>query len=244
VDSRFLVVNADDFGLTHGINTGVMKAHRRGIVTSASLMVKQPKAEEAVALAAREQRLGLGLHIDLMEWEPLDGEWKRIYARVDLDDQAQVAREIADQVELFVDLVGRPPDHLDSHQHVHLEGHARTEAIRVSRDLGVPLRGLDSRVSFCGEFYGQQGRSEPYPEGITLANLLRLIDAMPEGWTEVMCHPGFAHDVQSIYRLERESEVETLCRPNLSEELAKRSVKLRSFSELARDTANGSSVGK
>ena len=233
--TRFLVVNADDFGMTDGINAGVMEAHKHGIVTSASLMVKQPKAREAAALAATDERLGLGLHIDLAEWEPAEGGWQQIYARVDLDDPAQVATEIAEQVEQFMRLVGREPDHLDSHQHVHLEGHARNESIRVARDLGVPLRGIDSRVAFCREFYGQQRRSEPYPEGITVANLLRLIDAMPSGWTELMCHPGFAHDVRSVYARERETELATLCRPELSGELATKSVVLRSFSELARD---------
>jgi len=233
--SRFLIVNADDFGMTDGINAGVMQAHKDGIVTSASLMVKQPKAREAAALAATDGRLGLGLHIDLVEWEPVDGVWQQMYARVNLDDPVQVAREIAEQVEQFIELVGREPDHLDSHQHVHLEGHVRNESIRVARDLRVPLRALDSRVAFCGEFYGQQERSEPYPEGITLANLLRLIGAMPGGWTELMCHPGFAHDVRSLYAREREVELATLCQPSLSGELARKSVVLRSFSELMTD---------
>jgi predicted glycoside hydrolase/deacetylase ChbG (UPF0249 family) len=235
---RSLIVNADDFGMTDGINAGVMEAHKHGIVTSASLMVKQPKAQEAAALAATEERLGLGLHIDLVEWEPVDGEWQQIYARVDLDDPAQVAKEIAEQLEQFIELVGREPDHLDSHQHVHLERHARNESIRLARDLGVPLRGLDSRVAFCGEFYGQQGRSEPYPEGITLANLLSLIDAMPGGCTELMCHPGFAYDVRSIYSHERESELQTLCQPDLAAALANKRVVLRSFAELEAGAAS------
>jgi len=230
--SRFLIVNADDFGMTDGINAGVMEAHKHGIVTSASLMVKQPRAREAAVLAATQKRLGLGLHIDLVEWEPVAGEWQQIYARVDLDDPAQVAREIAEQLEQFIDLVGRQPDHLDSHQHVHLEGHVRNESIRVARDLSIPLRGLDSRVAFCGEFYGQQRRSEPYPEGITMANLLRLTDAMPGGYTELMCHPGFAYDVRSVYGPERESELRTLCHPDLSVGLASRGVAIRSFADL------------
>ena len=238
---RSLIVNADDFGMTDGINAGVMEAHRHGIVTSASLMVKQPKAREAAALAATEERLGLGLHIDLVEWEPVDGAWQQMYARVDLDDPAQVAKEIAEQLEQFMELVGREPDHLDSHQHVHLERHARNESIRVARDLSIPLRGLDNRVAFCGEFYGQQRRSEPYPEGITLTNLLRLVDAMPIGWTELMCHPGFAHDLRSVYARERESELATLCQPDLSGELARKGVVLRSFSELKADLRTESS---
>src|SRR5712692_2961692 len=179
--------------MTDGINAGGIQAHGRGIVTSASLMVKQPRAREAAALAATQKRLGLGLHIDLAEWEPIDGVLQQMYARIDLDDASQVANEIADQLELFIKLVGREPDHLDSHQHVHMEGPGRIESRRVARSLGIPLRGLDNRVAFCGEFYGQQGGSEPYPEGISAANLLRLVDAMGDGWTELMCHPGLAH---------------------------------------------------
>jgi chitin disaccharide deacetylase len=228
---RFLIVNADDFGMTDGINTGVIHAHRHGIVTSASLMVRQPKAREAAALAATAEKLGLGLHIDLTEWEPVDGVWQQLYARVDLDDQGQVAREIAEQLELFIDLVGRKPDHLDSHQHVHLEGHVRDESIRVAGRLGVPLRGLDGRVTFCGEFYGQQGRSEPYPEGVTVSNLLRLVDAISDGWTELLCHPGLAYGVRSVYAHERESELATLCEPELPAALARKDVVLRSFTE-------------
>jgi predicted glycoside hydrolase/deacetylase ChbG (UPF0249 family) len=232
VGKRFLIVNADDFGMTDGINAGVIESHKRGIVTSASLMVKQPKARKAAALAATEERLGLGLHIDLAEWEPVDGVWQQIYARADLDDPAQVAKEIDQQLELFIDLVGHKPDHLDSHQHVHLEGNARNESIRVARSLGVPLRGLDSHVTFCGQFYGQQNRSEPYPDGITLTNLLRLVDAMAGGSTELMCHPGFAHDVRSVYAFEREAEIATLCQPELPAALARRGVVLCSFREL------------
>src|SRR5260370_21265141 len=147
---RVMIVNADDFGMTDGINVGVVESHTRGIVTSASLMVKQPKAREAAALASTQGRLGLGLHIDLTEWEPVDGTWRQNYARVDLNDPAQVAREIAEQRDLFIDLVGPEPDHLDSHQHVHLEGHARNESVRLASSLGIPLRGLNSRVVFCG----------------------------------------------------------------------------------------------
>jgi predicted glycoside hydrolase/deacetylase ChbG (UPF0249 family) len=227
-----LVVNADDFGMTDGINAGVIEAHGRGIVTSASLMVKHAKAQEAATMAAAEPALGLGLHIDLTEWEPVDGVWTQTYSRADVDDPGLVAAEIASQLALFIELVGRNPDHLDSHQHVHWKGPARDESIHLARTLGVPLRGLDERVRFCGDFYGQQ-RSGRYPEGITKSNLLRLVDAMDPGWTELMCHPGFARDVQSVYGSEREVELTTLCDPELPAALASRGVTLRSFSELA-----------
>jgi len=223
--------------MTDGINTGVIRAYRHGIVTSASLMVRQPKAREAVALAATEERLGLGLHIDLIEWEPIDGVLQQTYSRVKLDDASQVAKEIVDQLELFLDMVGRYPDHLDSHQHVHLKGHARDASLRVARELGVPLRGLDDKVAFCGDFYGQQGQAQPYPQGITPANLMSLVAAMAAGWTELMCHPGLSYDVRSVYARERESELATLCRPEMTADLASRDVVLRSFTELKASTS-------
>ena len=229
---RFLIVNADDFGMSPGINEGIVRCHRAGIVTSASLMVKRPYASQAVAAAATVPRLGVGLHIDLTEWEPVDGEWTQRYARVDVNDRAAVEREISHQVDLFSRMLGRAPDHLDSHQHVHLEGVVREVSIAAAREAGVPLRGLDARVAFCGSFYGQQDRGALYPEGITAGNLVRLVDAMADGWTELMCHPGLARDLDSVYAAERETELETLCAPGLKGELSRRGVALRSFGDL------------
>jgi len=227
-----LIVNADDFGMTAGINAGILTAHRQGIVTSASLMVRQPFAAEAAALSENEPGLGLGLHVDLVEWEPSDGVWQEMYARVDLEDSVQVADELAMQIQLFCSLVGRPPDHLDSHQHVHLNGPPRSECLKVAKAYGIPLRGIDPRVGFCGQFYGQQGRGVPYPEGITTSNLVRLIEEAPAGWMELTCHPGYADDVRSVYAAEREQELAVLCDPSLPKILYSMGVRLGSFAEL------------
>ena len=72
---RYLIVNADDFGLSAGVNRGVIEAHERGIVTSASLMVRPPAAAEAAADARAYPELSLGLHVDLGEWSYREGEW-------------------------------------------------------------------------------------------------------------------------------------------------------------------------
>jgi chitin disaccharide deacetylase len=227
---KFLIVNADDFGMTAGINAGVVDAHRRGVVTSASLMVKQPAAEEAARLAAAHPSLGLGLHVDLAEWEL----GQETYTRVDVADPAGVAREIEEQRALFVSLVGHAPDHLDSHQHVHFKEPVREESLRLAKKLGVPLRNMDSRIVFCGDFYGRLSEKS-YPEGISLTHLLRLVEAMPDGWTELMCHPGHAHDVRSVYAVERETELAVLCDPGLPRALAARGVELVSFTDFNGD---------
>src|SRR5260221_10113726 len=63
---RRLIVNADDFGRSHSINEAVIRAHREGILTTASLMVNEPACGEAVALARENPRLGVGLHLTLV----------------------------------------------------------------------------------------------------------------------------------------------------------------------------------
>src|SRR5437660_7023341 len=64
--ARRLIVNADDFGRSASINQAVVRAHREGILTSASLMVNEPGFPEAVALARENPRLGVGLHLTLL----------------------------------------------------------------------------------------------------------------------------------------------------------------------------------
>src|SRR5581483_3290402 len=116
---RLLIVNADDFGQSPGITRGVIEAAERGIVTSASLMVRWPAAVEAAAFARARPGFSLGLHLDLGEWRYRDGAWSPIYRVVPAEDAAAVAAEVARQWDRFIALAGRPPTHLDSHQHVH-----------------------------------------------------------------------------------------------------------------------------
>src|SRR5215204_3611043 len=111
---RYLVVNADDFGLSPGVNRGIIDAHERGIVTSASLMVRPAAAGEAAAYARGRSELSLGLHVDLGEWVYRGGEWSALYEVVDVNDPRAVREEVSRQFEGFCGLLGGPPTHVDS----------------------------------------------------------------------------------------------------------------------------------
>jgi chitin disaccharide deacetylase len=76
---KYLIVNADDFGRSPGVNRGIIKAYACGIVTSASLMVRWPAAAEAAAYGQEHLPLSLGLHVDLSEWVYRNGEWTPLY---------------------------------------------------------------------------------------------------------------------------------------------------------------------
>src|SRR5215218_4254874 len=101
---RRLIVNADDFGLSPGVNRGIIRAHEQGIVTSASLMVRPAAAAEAAAYGRGHPRFGLGLHLDLYEWDCRDGQWA--YQVVPRDDARAVAGELRRQFDAFRALVG------------------------------------------------------------------------------------------------------------------------------------------
>jgi hopanoid biosynthesis associated protein HpnK len=131
-----LIVNADDFGMTEAVNQGVLEAHDRGIVTSASLMATGGAFEHAVALAKTRPKLAVGVHLTLTEQRPLTGSaaaslvgadgrfpphlvqfaGRHMRGKVVL---AQVRAELDAQIRKVRD-AGIAVSHLDGHQHVHV----------------------------------------------------------------------------------------------------------------------------
>ena len=163
MSGRYVIVNADDFGLTNGINRGTIQAHQNGIVTSASLMVRYPTAGEAAQLAKSYPQLSVGLHVDISEWRYRNGKWELFYQVVDADDAAAIEAELQRQLELFQDLLGRAPTHLDSHQHIHMSGPAREILLRVSEKLRVPLRACHPLVRVLWGFLWSDGGRSSLP---------------------------------------------------------------------------------
>jgi chitin disaccharide deacetylase len=232
---RVLIVNADDFGQTAAITRGILRAHQHGIVTSTSLMVRGPAAAFAVEHAGD---LDLGLHIDLGEWAYRDGAWVAVYERVRLDDVSAVEDEIDFQLNEFRRLTGKLPSHLDSHQHVHISEPVLWIAKQFADELDVPLRGCSPAVRYCGAFYGQTGKGEPYPEAISVSALIKLVRDLPIGVTEVASHPGEAdQNDQSTYGWERSLELQTLCHPQVRDSIRKERIHLNAFAELANNCA-------
>ncbi len=235
--SRRLIVNADDFGRSAGVNEGVAHARERGIVTSASLMTRWPASAPAASYARGQAGMSLGLHLDLGEWAFRGGSWVPLYEVVDLEDGAAVRAEVDRQIAAFRALVGGDPSHLDSHQHVHLREPARTVILEAARRLSVPLRHFAPGVWHCGQFYGQTAEGEPLPENITVDNLLAILSELPPGLTEVGCHPGLRDDFDTMYGRERAREVSVLCDPRVREAIEARGVSLVNFRDAGPATA-------
>ena len=235
---RVLIVNADDFGQSFGVNRGIIQAHEHGIVTSSSLMVRWPAAHEAAQYARGRSRLSVGLHVDLGEWMYRDGAWVPLYEVVSLNEAALIADEIDRQLEAFTELMGREPTHIDSHQHVHLRSPAREVITAFAARLGVPLRSVTRAIRFCGNFYGQTAEGVRLPDALTADRLIALLRALPPGVTELSCHPGFDDDgLMTMYRAERVEEVAVLCDRRVRDAAAELDIALRSFAEVGGEAA-------
>jgi predicted glycoside hydrolase/deacetylase ChbG (UPF0249 family) len=209
---KWLFVTADDFGISRGINSGIVEAHLRGVVTSTSLMVDRPACEEAVALALQCPTLSLGLHLEL------DGI-----------DPNNVLAEIERQQMRFVKLVGAAPTHVDTHHDLHRDPEVLSPLLAWGRRIRVPVRG-HSGVRYLPKFYGRWGvKTDFYQIGVDA--LLRLLDEeVGEGMTELNCHPGHPEaDFPSSYAAEREVEMRTLCDPALRHAILKRGFRLVGF---------------
>jgi chitin disaccharide deacetylase len=233
---KHLIVNADDFGLTAGINAGIIQAHQHGIVSSTTLMVHGAAAHEAAAWARQHPALGVGLHIDLWEHVLRDGQWVRVYEHCAGNAEA-VRAEIERQFERFCALLGGAPDHIDTHQHVHREPLVGHEVRSFATRHGLVLRGHGG-LRYVGGFYGQDDTGGPYPEGITPERLLALIDSLPDdGVTELSCHPGHVATDDplggTMYRVERNIECQTLCDARVLARLARGDVRLGRFADFA-----------
>jgi len=153
-EKRRLIVNADDFGLSRSVNEAVIRAHRDGILTSASVMVNEPACDEAVKLAKENPKLGVGLHITLLMGHSALPAGKipgLVNNRGEFSDspvstgmkyffnsglRKQLRAEIRAQFEKFR-ATGLPLDHVNGHLHFHLHPVVFKILMEDSDTLGI-----------------------------------------------------------------------------------------------------------
>ena len=149
-----LIITADDFGLSEPVNAAIEEAHRRGILSAASLMVGAPAAADAVARARTLPNLRVGLHVVLVDGDPLsdpteipslvakDGRLRNDLARYAAEIafrpalRRQLAKEITAQFEAYR-ATGLPLDHVDGHRHFQLHPAVAASIVRVGRLYGM-----------------------------------------------------------------------------------------------------------
>jgi predicted glycoside hydrolase/deacetylase ChbG (UPF0249 family) len=284
-----LIVNADDLGWTEGVNRGIAEAHRKGLVTSTSLLANGRAFDSALDVARANPELGVGVHLNLSDGRPtakpedvrgllnsageLEGSPESLLLRIASRglEPIEVEREWDAQIQKIRN-TGIAPTHLDGHKHVQMlpglfevalrlaKKHG-IRAIRVSHEesklrsilssggeqntgvllkQGVQARGLKLLARDAREMADHAGMvTTNYFCGIAQTGVLtregmeNLLRNLPEGATELMCHPGYADEdlKRSATRLQqsRQTELEILTDPGIRKLVATQGIRLISY---------------
>lgn len=162
-----VIFNADDFGLTPNVNKGIIEAHIKGVITSTTLMVNMPAADNAVQLARMTPTLAVGLHLTLTDGKPIlpprivpslvndDGrffkrhqfERRILLGKVNVDE---IEKEFRAQVLKYLDY-GLPLTHLDSHQHVYIYPCIWQIVLKLAKEYAIPLRYPEEQFILIGK---------------------------------------------------------------------------------------------
>ena len=250
-----LIVNADDFGYSESISTGIMRAHRDGIVTATTLMTNAPHTQGAAKLARATPSLDVGVHL-VLSFDRPTGDVSRCRSLVDSDGRffrpkelmsRDIVREEAlaeyrAQYEKARELLGREPTHVDSHHWVHDHPALEWAIGRLAHETGAAARihsdeqrdrlrahGVRTPDHFVREFQ-HEGK-------VDVDSLVALLDriAKKSGVTELMCHPGEPDEAlakRSGYARERATELATLTDPRVRAKIKDRGISLATFADL------------
>jgi chitin disaccharide deacetylase len=284
---RRLIVNADDFGLTSGVNRAIVEGNRAGIVTSATLMANAQASAGAVDLAKAHPKLKIGCHVVLIDGAPITANLPTLTngsqrLRSSLKQFALAAirgqiapQEIQREVEAQIRKIqanGITLTHVDSHKHTHMFPNVLRPVLRAARACGIravrnpfePFRswprglvfgtpglwlrsaGVLAFQMFASEFrraLDEVGMvSTDGTVGIAATGkldqqtLLRILEALPKGTWELVCHPGYTDaDLRvSGTRLteSREIELSALTSAKTRKVLLVRQIELISYADL------------
>lgn len=225
------VFNADDFGLSKGVNEGILHCYQSGAITSASLMTNTLFFEDAVALIHQHGLPNIGLHVNLTEFKSIlsshntivdgHGNFMRNIADSKQIEYAEVYAEIEAQYQKALSN-GVKITHLDSHHHVHMSYALRKPFIAFAQKNHLPLRKINffTRNPFKWlefkmdtrkvNYYTDCFSADFYDDTVQLETLVAIIKKYPMGSLEIMCHPGYKDINNGIYNEQRENEMKIL----------------------------------
>lgn len=207
---KLLVVNADDFGYSYGVNKGIIKAHTDGIVTSTSVMVDSVAAAEASSLANYPD-LAVGLHLVLGDEDTLEGEIDR-------------------QIEKLIDIIGITPTHIDPHKSDSWALGRRDQVAAYISQKGIPFR-YSGDHKYIGSYMGMRTNGD-----VSVTRLKESLREAVDGVNELMCHVGYADEYimeHSSYNTLREEELAAICSPEIKEYINKLDIELTNWSRLS-----------
>jgi hopanoid biosynthesis associated protein HpnK len=284
---RRLIINADDFGLTAGVNRAIAEGSRSGVVTSATVMANAQAFDGAVELAKTLPGLKTGCHVVLVDGKPISRDLPSLTNgsrrfRSSLKDFALAAvrkkigaEEIQSETEAQIRKIqscGITLTHVDSHKHTHMFPQVLRPVLQAARSCGIravrnpfePLRSwprglvlgtpglwLRSAEVMALQWFAAEFRKAVRKESMLTTDgtvgiaatgrldqkiLQRVLDALPQGTWELVCHPGYSDaDLNAAGTrliLSREVELQALTSEETKQTLARQNIELISYADL------------
>ncbi len=246
---RTLIINADDFGLTRGVNKGIVHGFRLGIITSATALVNMPCWPHAASLVSKLAGLGVGLQFNLTVGSPLTdpqliptlvndkGMFHSDPGQLAQADPLDIARELFNQYNRLLH-TGIKPTHIDSHDDIHTLDNVLPILLDFATCHNLPLRLVPqerSRYSRAGAATTEDLIDAFQDRGANRPNFERLLGNCQAETVEFRCHPGMVDaDLQAVsaYTWQRERELAVVCAYSKEEFPQRYGFKLISFSGL------------
>lgn len=204
--AKRLIVTADDLGTNDAVNRGVVEAHRRGIVTSASFTVNGEAAAAVPPLAQNAPGLGIGLQLTFNGAPALlppdriptladgDGQLPRTVQEIERARPDELLAEARAQLRRFREMLGREPTHLDARDGAHRHPGVLETVLVLAWETGFPVRNasrdVHERLRREGIRTTDQVAAEFGGEAATLEALVNLLSALPLGTAELSCRPA------------------------------------------------------
>lgn len=252
---RRLIINADDFNLTPGVNRGILLAHDRGVISSTTVMINLLLEEKTIQEVQKRKKLGVGIHLNVTLGEPVDskekvrsllnpeGKFRRPSDYAERGPRLnELIREYGAQIGLFEKRFGRKPDHLDTHHHLHNQPVFFEAVSAVAKKWKLPIR--RSRIFQQSDFekLSRGVRTTDYLFGnletrfIWQKNsFLGILEHLSEGTSEIGCHPGFCDSkLRNISSLQdvRDKELSLFSSKEFRKTLSALGIELIRFSEV------------
>ncbi|MCY8836793.1 chitin disaccharide deacetylase [Bacillus atrophaeus] len=225
---KSLIINADDFGFSRGVNLGIIDAFQRGVLTSTTLMTNMLEMEHAVLLARGNHELGVGVHLTLTAGRPLlsglqtvtdeDGNFRKLsyyqgFFDIDLDE---VYQEWRAQIEKALSC-GLHPTHIDSHHHIHTYGNLPEVFVKLAKEYDLPCRKVNDHHPSLWKNVRSNDAFELKVD--RLKDLSSFLDLHEDAEViEVMCHPAYVDKLlleKSSFHYPRVYELSLLTDPLL-----------------------------
>lgn len=240
-----LVVVADDFGLSSGINKGVIESIEKGIVTEPSLMVWCPGTDEAIDKIKDMGYEQLGIHITLNNFIASSKYLRNADYEKLLNNTTEenLRKLVLAELSEFERLVGNKPTHITSHHNVHLHPKIIDCTAHYANDNGIPVRKTNDLESGKGLETIEKAKTTDYifshikgSYQETFDDFLNDLATVEEGKTvEIFFHPGYVDEIVSKYSSltnDRERDLKLATNQDFRTQIEKMGFKICNYSNI------------